>query len=203
MPNLFSMFLRLEGRRCVVIGAGEIAAQKLDSLLAAGAQIHIVAPRASERIQQLVRQGTICWSRRTFESGDLSGVTLVIAATGNPEVNALVFREARRQGVLCNSVDEPEHCDFYYPAVVRRGDLQIAISTAGHSPALAQRLRCELESQFGETYSDWLSFLGLARRRLFQRQIDPLRRKGILHRLVTPRAYERFVRSRTTKEYSR
>jgi precorrin-2 dehydrogenase/sirohydrochlorin ferrochelatase len=203
MPNLFPMFLRLEGRRCVLVGAGKVAAQKLDALLAGGAHVHIVAPRATENIQQLVRQGDISWSRRTFETRDLSGATLVIAATGNSEINAHVFREARRQGVFCNAVDEPEHCDFYYPAVVRRGDLQIAISTAGHSPALAQRLRCELESQFSETYADWLLFLGGARRRLFQRRIDPLRRKGILHRLVTPRSYERFVRSHTAKEFSR
>jgi len=203
MPSLFPLFLRLDGRRCLLVGAGEIATQKLDGLLSAGANVHIVAPRASEKIQQLVREGTLCWSRRTFETRDLSGATLVIAATGDSEVNAQVFHEARRQGVLCNAVDEPDHCDFYYPAVVRRGDLQIAISTAGHSPALARRLRHDLESQFGEAYSDWLSFLGRARRRLFQRRIDPLRRKGILHRLVTPRAFERFLRSRTTKEYSR
>ena len=203
MANLFPMFLRLEGRRCVVVGAGEIAAQKLEGLLSGGANVHVVAPHASEEIQQLVREGIICWSRRAFETRDLFGATLVIAATGIPKVNALVFREARRLGVLCNAVDEPDHCDFYYPAVVRRGDLQIAISTAGHSPALAQRLRRELEAQFGQHYGDWLAFLGRARRRLFQRSIDPVRRKNILHRLVAGRAYERFIRSRTAKEYSR
>lgn len=203
MATLFPLFLRLEGRRCILVGAGEIATQKLDSLLVAGANVHVIAPSISEKTQQLVREGAICWSRRSFEARDLSGAILVIAATANPELNALVFREARRRGVLCNAVDDPENCDFYYPAVVRRGDLQIAISTAGNSPALAQRLRRELESQFGEVYSDWLSFLGRARRRLLQRRIDPLRRKGILHRLVTPLAYERFVRSRTAKRFSR
>lgn len=203
MARLFPLFLRLEARRCILVGAGEIAAQKLDGLLASGAHVHVIAPRASEKIQQLVREGAICWSRRPFETRDLSGAILVIAATGNPEINALVFREARRRGVLCNAVDDTEHCDFYYPAVVRRGDLQIAISTAGNSPALAQRLRRELESQFDEMYGDWLSFLGRARRRLMQRRIDPLRRKGILHRIVTPHAYERFVQSRAAKRFSR
>lgn len=203
MANLFPLFLRLEARRCVVVGGGEVATQKLETLLASDAQVHVVAPRASEKIHQLVAENVVCWSRRTFAPSDLAGATLVIAATGSREVNALVFREARRRGVLCNAVDEPDHCDFYYPAIVRRGDLQIAISTAGQSPALAQRLRRELESRFDETYPDWLSFLGRARRRLFQRHIDPLRRKGLLHRLATARAYERFVRSRTAKEFSR
>jgi precorrin-2 dehydrogenase len=203
MPNLFPLFLRLEGRRCVLVGAGQVATQKLGGMLAAGAHVHVVAPHVTREIAQLVAEGTLCWSRRPFLPRDLAGATLVIAATGNPEINHLIFQEARRQGVLCNAVDEPQHCDFYYPAVVRRGDLQIAISTAGHSPALAQRLRRELEAEFSESYASWLSFLGRARRRLFERKIDPSRRKQLLHRLVTPRAFERFLRSQTNQEHSR
>src|SRR5512133_677471 len=126
MPSLFPLFLKLRGRRCLLVGAGVIASQKIESLLSAGAHVHVVAPRADEVIRELVRVGRVCWSQREFRASDLGGSFLVVAATKNPEVNETVFREARSRGVLCNAVDEPERCDFYYPAVVRRGDLQIA-----------------------------------------------------------------------------
>ena len=144
MANLFPLFLKLEGRDCLVVGGGSIAAQKLDGLLSAGAHLHVVAPKADDRIRELVSDGRLRWSQREFRPSDVTGAVLVVAATGDPMVNETVFREAQSRGVLCNAVDEPDHCNFYYPAVVRRGDLQIAISTAGHSPALAQRLRKDL-----------------------------------------------------------
>jgi len=203
MASLFPLFLRLEGRRTLLVGAGSIASQKLESLLSAEAQIHVVAPEASESVQELVREGRLCWSKREFRASDLTNVILVIAATGNPTVNEMVFREARARGVLCNSVDEPERCDFYYPAVVRRGDLQIAISTAGQSPALAQRIRRELETQFSPEYAGWLAWLGAVRTLFFRRSMDSARRRNALHRIASSDVYERFVQARKAKGVAR
>ncbi len=192
MPALFPMFVKLEGHNCVVVGAGRIAAQKLESLLESGAVVRIVAPEASEEIQELARSGRISWIPTEFKAEHLAGALLVIAATGSPEVNEIVYRAAQERGVLCNSVDEPERCDFYYPAVVRRGDLQIAISTAGKSPALAQRLRKELEEQFDSSYISWLNWLGKVRELFFQRQVEPELRTRTLHRISGHAIYERF-----------
>ena len=108
------------------------------------------------------KAGAITWEARAFNSADLDGVFLVIAATNSRDVNAAIFREAGQRNILCNVVDDPEYCDFYYPAVVRRGELQLAISTNGHSPALAQRIRRELEIQFGPEYGEWLEAIGHA-----------------------------------------
>jgi precorrin-2 dehydrogenase/sirohydrochlorin ferrochelatase len=188
--SLFPLFLKLEGRRCVVVGAGHIAESKIRSLLDANAVVHVVAPHATEAIQALVRAGSVTWHQHEFLPFDLDGAFLVIAATSLAEVNETVFGEAQRRGVLCNAVDDPEHCDFYYGAVVRRGDLQIAISTAGHSPALAQRLRLQLEEQFGPEYAPWLDQLGRAREHLFESSIDPEERKALLHQLASSQAFD-------------
>src|ERR1019366_9055104 len=147
----------------LIVGAGAIAEQKLGGLPEAQASVVAVPPDASSMVVEHARTGLLEWRQREFIAADLDGVSLVIAATGNPQVNEDVFREADRRGILCNAVDEPERCHFYYPAVVRRGDLQIAISTNGKSPALAQRLRVELEALFDSTYADWLQWLGQGR----------------------------------------
>jgi siroheme synthase-like protein len=199
MAALFPIFLKLESRRVVVVGAGCIAAQKLEGLLEAKADIVVIAPEAIEATRELAQSGRIAWTQAAFEPALLAGASLVIAATGDAEVNERVYRAAREQGVLCNAVDEPERCDFYYGSVVRRGDLQIAISTAGKSPALAQRIRRELEQQFDSGYAAWLEWLGAARERLFERRIEPERRKRTLHRIAGLAVYERF-RSRQSRK---
>ena len=192
MANLFPMFVKLEGRRCLVVGAGPIAEQKIESLLLSGADVHVVAPEATEGIQGLAASGRLHWHSRRFTPADLDGVQLVIAASGDPAVNGEVFQHCERRGIFCNAVDEPEHCRFYYPAVVRRGDLQIAVSTAGHSPALAQRLRAELEARYGPEYGPWLQWLGRVRQLFFRRPMDPQRRKDTLHRIARNEVFERF-----------
>src|SRR2546427_13001393 len=186
------MFLKLEGRPCLVVGAGTVAEGKIGSLLLAGATVRVVAPQANVAVQEWARTGVMRWESREFCLLDLDGVFLVIAATSSNEVNGSVFREAQRRNVLCNVVDDHEHCDFYYPAVVRRGQLQIAISTAGESPAMAQKLRRELESQYGPEYKSWVERLGTARRALFARDINPEERRRWLHELASksPRTAE-------------
>jgi precorrin-2 dehydrogenase/sirohydrochlorin ferrochelatase len=186
--NLFPIFVKLAGRRCLVVGAGTVAQAKIRSLLDAGAEVRVVAPQGI--VEEWARTGAIQWEKRDFQASDLDSVFLVIAATNSSEVNGVIFREAQRRNILCNGVDDPEHCDFYYPAVVRRGDLQIAISTAGKSPALAQRLRRDLEAQFGPEYAGWLEELGAARQRLFASAIDPELRKQLLHSLASRRSHE-------------
>ena len=163
---MFPIFLKLEGRRCLVVGAGPIAEGKIRGLLQAGGSIEVVAPWAVPQVQEWSDQGLLIWKQRVFEPRDLDHVSIVVAATPSREVNTQIFQEARLRNVLCNSVDDPENCDFYYPAVVQRGDLQIAISTRGRSPALAQRIRRELEEQFGPEYEAWLQELGAARDRI-------------------------------------
>ena len=201
MADLFPLFLKLEGRRCVLVGAGAIARQKLEGLLASGADLHVVAPQAAAEIQELARSRRLTWTQAEFNAAHLDSAVLVVAAAGDPAVNEAVFRAARERGVLCNAVDEPERCDFFYPAVVRQGDLQIAISTAGKSPALAQRIRRELEEQFDAGYVAWLNWLGRVRELLFQRQVEPELRKRTLHRIAGRAVFERF-RARAEREFS-
>ncbi len=180
---LFPIFVKLEDRPVLLVGAGPVAESKAAGLLAAGARVVVVAPDATPGIAGFAADGTLTWHRRRFRPSDVDGMTLVVAAVPQ-DVAASVFAAATEQGTLCNSVDDIENCDFYYPAVVTRGDLQIAISTAGHSPALAQRLRLQLERQFGPEYADWVRQLGEARRELFATHMDPDARKQELHRLA-------------------
>ena len=200
VTTLFPMFLKLTRRRCLVVGAGKIAEGKIASLLDAGARVRVVAPQATVAIAAWARHRRILWSQRVFEPADLDKAFLVIAATSSVRVHRAVFREARRRGVLCNAVDEPTRCDFYYPAVVRRGDLQIAVSTGGRSPALAQRLRRELEAQFGPEDEAWLDHLGRSRATLFARSMNPEARRRLLHRQTTAHAFGRFLKRQLTQK---
>ena len=193
MTSLFPMFVKLPGRRCLVVGGGKVAEGKAESLLTSGAVIVVVAPEVTEKIASWSREQRLIWHARQFQPSDLDGSFLVIAATGVDAVNESVFREAGARGILCNAVDEPERCHFYYPAVVRRGRLQIAISTSGLSPALASRLRQELEEQFGPEYERWLEELGAMRRETFARRADPRWRSRLLRRFASRQGYERFV----------
>jgi uroporphyrin-III C-methyltransferase/precorrin-2 dehydrogenase/sirohydrochlorin ferrochelatase len=184
--TLFPIFVKLEGRPVLLVGAGPVGESKVSGLLSSGATVTVVAPTATPVVADLAAQGKLQWHQREFEPGDLHGTTFVVAAVPK-HVARTVYEHARRLGVLCNSVDDVEHCDFYYPSVVTRGDLQIAISTAGHSPALAQRLRIQLEQQFGPEYAEWIQQLGAARRELFATEMDPAVRKERLHELAKDR----------------
>jgi siroheme synthase-like protein len=146
--------LRLTGRRCLVIGAGEIGLEKVDGLLACGADVALIAPEAEPALQEYAREGSIAWERRPYAgAADLEGAFLVIAATNDSEVNIAVFEDAERRAMLVNIVDVPPLCNFILPAILRSGPLAIAISTAGASPALAKRMKREIAEQFGEPYA--------------------------------------------------
>ena len=192
--SLFPIFVKLRGRLVVVIGGGEIAAGKIDGLLRAGAKVRVVAPEVNAAFIEPIRSGKVEWVAREFQAQDLAGARFVIAATSAPGVNAVVYHEAETRGILCNAVDDIENCHFYYGSVVQRGDLQIAISTNGKSPALAQRLRQELEQQFGPEYEVWLEWLGAARELLRAAEGGTESNKQMLHHLASKPMYERFVR---------
>jgi precorrin-2 dehydrogenase/sirohydrochlorin ferrochelatase len=193
--QMFPLFLKLEKRHCLVVGAGSIAESKIAGLIDTGARVRVVAPEATPQVCAWARARKIDWQRRVFRPSDLRGMFLVVAATSSTVVHERIFRAARRLGVLCNIVDVPRLCDFYYPAVVRRGALQIAVSTTGHSPALAQRLRKELEVYFGVEYEAWLASLGKAREKINAKKIKAEERKQLLHKMVSKEAFEDFRRS--------
>ena len=182
--EMFPVFFKLQGRPCLVVGAGTIAAPKIVSLLRAGAVVTVVAPGARPEVELQARAGELVWHAREFVELDLDGMFLVIAATDLQQVNHQVAEFARAGNVLCNSVDDPPDCDFFYPSVVRRGDLQIAISTAGKSPALAQRLREEVDALLPEDTGAWLDQLGITRVKLLAAFPSGGDRKHALHLLA-------------------
>jgi siroheme synthase-like protein len=182
--NLLPIFLRLEERPVLVVGAGTVALAKIESLRAAGAAITVVAPKTIPRIRELAHQDALVWRQRVFEPTDLDGAFLVIAATNASEVNRTVFEEARLRNIPCNAVDDPPNCDVYFGSVVSRGDLQLAISTAGESPALAQRLRQEIDAQLPQDLGPWLAELGELRREVREATPAGETRNLLLHELA-------------------
>ncbi len=145
--------LRLSGRRCLVVGGGDVGLEKVEGLLACDGDVTLVSPRAVEPLRELAEEGSIRWVRRGYRPEDLEGTFIVIAATGQTEVNIRVFEDAERRAMLVNVVDVPPLCNFILPAIIRSGPLAIAISTAGASPALAKRIRDEIAEEYGDPYA--------------------------------------------------
>jgi precorrin-2 dehydrogenase/sirohydrochlorin ferrochelatase len=197
--ELFPAFIKLENRPCLVVGAGAIATSKIASLLRARAHITVVAPQAKSETAKLAAAGNITWHRREFRTDDLRDIFLAIAATGSPSVNRDVFLAAQARGILINAVDDQPHCDFFFPAVVRRGDLQIAISTAGESPSVAQRFRREIEASLDLSLGNWLRFVGSLRRHVLAHHPPTEERKKLLNLL----AYCQICESKDCKIESR
>ena len=181
--SLLPIFLKLEGRNCLLVGAGNVALEKIGSLLSTGLKLCVVAPEARAEVRQLAAEGRLKLMERRFEDADLDGNFLVIAATDAPEVNAAVYAGCVARNIVCNSVDDIPNCDFFFGSVVRRGDLQIAISTAGNSPAVAQRLKREIDAQLPEDFGVWLDDLGQLRREVLAVHPRGEERKALLHQL--------------------
>src|ERR1700681_4721976 len=156
--------LKLSGRRCLVVGGGEVGLEKVEGLLACGGEVTLIAPDAVEELRDLAREGSIRWERRAYAGPtDLDGVFMAIAATDDTEVNIAVFADAERRAMLVNVVDVPPLCNFILPAIVRTGPIAIAISTAGASPALAKRMKREIGELFGAEYAALAVILNEAR----------------------------------------
>jgi precorrin-2 dehydrogenase / sirohydrochlorin ferrochelatase len=190
VTNLFPMFMKLAEKQCLVVGAGKVGEPKIGGLIDTGALIHVVAITATDQVREWANAGHIELELRAFSASDLDGKFLAVVATASNNLNKLIYREAQQRGVLCNVVDVPKYCDFFYPALVRRGDLQIAISTAGQSPSLAQKLRQQLERQFGEGYAAWVEQLGETRRLILASDLDKATKWELLHSLASREAFE-------------
>jgi precorrin-2 dehydrogenase len=190
VTSLFPMFMKLEGRQVLVVGAGNVGEQKIAGLLETCARIRVVALEATAAVREWARQGEIGLELRAFTNDDLHGAFLAIVATASRSLNERTYHEAQRLGVLCNVVDVPELCDFFYPSVVRRGDLQIAVSTAGQSPSLAQKIRQQLERQFGPGYGPWVTELGETRKQILASDLDKEQKLELLHSLASREAFE-------------
>jgi len=174
----------LEKARCVVVGGGEVAARKVVALRQAGAHPQVISPAVGEALQRQAEAGEIELIPRRYQDGDLLGARLVIAATDDPETNEAVWQEAQARGILVNVVDDPPHCNFYVPATVRRGALTLSISTGGTSPALARRIRQNLEQQYDTAYERYLALLGRLRPLIQETVSDAARRKALWEDLL-------------------
>jgi precorrin-2 dehydrogenase / sirohydrochlorin ferrochelatase len=151
--NFYMAAINLTGRRCLVVGAGSVGLEKIEGLLAAGARVVAVAPRAGDEVRSLAESGSITWERRDYRTSDLDACFLAIAATSDTDVNIAVYNDAEVHSMLVNVVDVPPLCNFILPAIVRRGPIAIAISTAGASPALAKRMKAQIADEFGDEYA--------------------------------------------------
>jgi siroheme synthase-like protein len=167
----YPIFLNLEGKKCVVVGGGEVALRKVRALLDSGAKVVVVSPTLNSGLAQLAEVGTISLISREYEPKDLKDAVIVVAATDIAEVNQKIAKKARKHGFLVNVADRPEASDFIMPSLVRRGDLILAVSTSGASPALAKKIRMRLEQTFGEEYSPLLSLIKEVRQELKEQQL--------------------------------
>ena len=204
--SYFPAFLDIREKRCVVVGGGNVASQKVRALLKSKACVEVVSPRLTPALQKLVQKGTIGWISRDFTESDLRGAFLAIAATDDAAVNKQVWDAAERGRVLLNAVDDPPHCHFVFPSIFRRGKLQVAISTGGASPVLAKRIRKELGKSFGPEYATALDWMGGARRVVSQRVEGQRRRKALFSALADtniPAGIKRYGKARAKKRFDR
>lgn len=162
----YPVYLDIQNRNCLVVGGGSVGTRKVITLLKCAAVVTVVSIGSTEKLQELSEHHRIKLERRPFRTSDLSGKFLVMGATDNQDLNRQIYDEAKRLGVLCNIADYPEACDFILPSVVNRGDLTIAISTSGKSPAFAKKMRKDLEKAFGTEYSEFLVLMGAIRKKL-------------------------------------
>jgi precorrin-2 dehydrogenase/sirohydrochlorin ferrochelatase len=189
----YPIFLELDGRRAVIIGGGAVAVRKAQSLLAAGARLVVVAEHADEMLTALCVRSEAELVKSKYSKSYLSGAVLAIAATDNRQLNKKIYKDCQELEILCNVVDQPQLCDFFVPAVVKRGDLQIAISTEGYCPAYAGHLRKKLERMFSEKHGEFLAELEAPRRRVMKDISNPADRKALLGKLVDDNSFDYFV----------
>jgi len=170
---LYPMMLDLTGRPCLVVGGAAVAERKVEGLLAAGARVTVVSPWLSDGLLASASEGRLHWTPRRYRPGDVAGFSLVIVATDDPVINLDVAREARERGVWVNCADDPAHCDFTLPSVLRRGSLTVSVSTGGASSALARLVREELEGLLAPDYADLVTIVAEVRRALRARDAAP------------------------------
>lgn len=197
----YPIYLEMNGRRAVVIGAGPVAARKVQSLQEAGARVTVVAEQVQPILEEAFHLPHVELVLSPYQKAYLVGATLAIAATNDIALNRQIFADCQELEVLCNVVDQPDLCDFFVPAVVKRGDLQIAISTDGHCPAYAGHLRKKLESLITETHGQFVAALERARGRAIEAIECPDQRKAVLGRLAGDESFDYFVQHGSTQWY--
>lgn len=180
----YPIFIDIKDKPCLVVGGGDVGSRKALSLLDCGARVTVVSPWFTDRLSSLSPREKVAVLKRAYREPDLDGMFLVIGATDDETVNRRISEDARHRGILCNIVDRPELCEFILPSVVKRGELIIAISTSGKSPAFAKRIREELEKQFGEEYTEFLRLMGAVRKRLLGTEHAPETHKHLFNRLI-------------------
>jgi precorrin-2 dehydrogenase/sirohydrochlorin ferrochelatase len=189
----YPIFLELRGRRVVVVGGGAVAVRKAQMLLAAGARLVIVAEQIEDKLTSLWKGTNPELIKSKYSKNYIAEAVLVIAATNNSKLNNRIYKDCQELEILCNVVDAPEHCDFFVPAVVKRGDLQIAIGTEGHCPAYAGHLRKKLEQSFTDKHGEFLAELETLRKRIIKEVPDSADRKALLGQLVDDKSFEYFI----------
>ncbi|MCU0592295.1 MAG: bifunctional precorrin-2 dehydrogenase/sirohydrochlorin ferrochelatase [Desulfobacterales bacterium] len=182
--NYFPIQLDIRDRRCLVVGGGGVGTRKARSLIACGGRVTVVSPTATGELQDLAATGALTLVQREYAGDDLQGMFLVMGATDDEMLNRRIRTDAGRLRILCNIADRPEQCDFILPAVIERGDLVVTVSTSGRSPALAKKLRQDLQAQFGDEYTVFLDLMGAIRKRLLAEAHAPEAHKPIFERLV-------------------
>lgn len=180
----YPVCLDIRNRPCLVVGGGQVGTRKVKTLLQCNARVTVVSPRVTAELAALAEQGAIQWHPRAYQGMDQAGAFLVIGATDQEALNRRIHQDAERDGRLCNIADQPHLCNFVLPSVVEQGDLTIAISTAGKSPAFAKYLRRHMQRQFGPEYGLFLDLMGALRRRLLAREHAPEAHRPIFDRLI-------------------
>lgn len=180
----YPVHLDIRNRNCLVVGGGGVGTRKVANLLDCGAHVTVISPVVSDRLQNLAESGLIKLKKRSYQSGDLDGMFMVIGATDDEGLNRRISSDAEHLSMLCNIADRPEVCNFILPSIVRRDDLVITISTSGKSPALAKKLRQILEQQFGDEYGIFLKLMGAIRKKLLSQAHQPEAHKPLFEKLI-------------------
>ena len=180
----YPVSLDIQNRKCLVVGGGPVGTRKVMTLLECGAVVTVVSSDVAEELLELAEKKMIKLKRRPYESSDIDGMFLVIGATDNEELNRQINKDAEHQNKLCNIADRPEACNFILPSIVNRGNLVIAISTSGKSPAFARKMRQDLEKEFGEEYDEFLELMGAIRKKALSEKHEPEAHKQLFEQLI-------------------
>ena len=195
----YPVYLDIRNRNCLVVGGGAVGTRKVMTLLNCGATVTVVSPAASEQLLELADNGMIIFKKRSYQTTDLDNMFLVIGATDNEGLNRQVHRDAEHLNKLCNIADRPEACNFILPSIVNRGDLTIAISTSGKSPAFAKKMRKDLEKEFGNEYAEFLTLMGEIRKKLLAGKHEPEAHKPLFEQLINKGLVEMIKDGNTEK----
>lgn len=188
--KFYTIELNIRNKKCVVVGGGKIAQRKATSLLECGGEVHVVSRELSEGLRILLKIGKIYFYEKEYESGDIKGAFLVVAATDCQETNKRIAQDARKLKILVNTADNIELCDYIVPAITRVGDLTISVSTAGKSPSLAKKIRSEIEKYYGREYGELLNILGNVRSKVMEEIADSQKRKLVWRGIVDSKVIE-------------